>query len=221
MRTSFFRVVTITAVFIGLSTAVQSQVKNYSDLEEQIEQFRVDWDVPGLSVAIVQNGEIVFNRGFGELDKGKGEQPDGQSLYAIASISKAFTAASLAMLVDEGKLKWEDKVVDYLPYFELYDPWVTQHMNIEDLLTHRSGLKTFSGDLLWHASTHSMEEVVKRAKFLEPEFEFRDGFGYQNIMFIAAGLVLEKVSGKSWAEFVQERILDPLEMNRTLTSSSK
>src|SRR5690606_39374700 len=80
MRTSFFRVVTITAVFIGLSTAVQSQVKNYSDLEEQIEQFRVDWDVPGLSVAIVQNGEIVFNRGFGELEKGKGEQPDGQSL---------------------------------------------------------------------------------------------------------------------------------------------
>lgn len=221
MRTSFLRFVTITAVFIGLSTAVQSQVKNYSDLEEQIEQFRVDWDVPGLSVAIVQNGEIVFNRGFGELEKGKGEQPDGQSLYAIASISKAFTSASLAMLVDEGKLKWDDKVVDYLPYFELYDPWVTQHMNIEDLLAHRSGLKTFSGDLLWHASTHSMEEVVKRAKFLEPEFEFRDGFGYQNIMFIAAGLVLEKVSGKSWAEFVQERILDPLEMNRTLTSSSK
>lgn len=210
----------ITSLIVGFNTTVFSQERDYEALQNQIEQLRMDWDVPGLSVAIVENDEIVFNEGFGQLEKDKNQQPDGQSLYAIASISKAFTTSALAMLVDEGKLNWDDKVVDYLPYFELYDPWVTEHMTIEDLLTHRSGLKTFSGDLLWHASTHSMEEVVKRARYLEPEFEFRDGFGYQNIMYVAAGLVLEKVSGKSWGAFVQERILDPLEMERTLTSSS-
>lgn len=213
--------ITATLLLFGFLTTAFAQNRDYEQLSQQLEQMRQDWNVPGMSIAIIDSGEIVFNRGFGELETRKSQQPNGQSLYAIASISKAFTATALAMLVDEGKLEWDDKVIEYLPYFELYDPWVTLNMTIEDLLTHRSGLKTFSGDLLWHASTHSMEEVVKRARYLEPEFGFRDGFGYQNIMYIAAGLVLEKVSGKSWAEFVRERILDPLEMNRTLTSVSE
>ncbi len=215
---SIFRLLATLFILISCLGAFAQQ-RDFAQLEQKLEQMRQNWDVPGMSIAIVEDGEIVFNRGFGALEKNKAEQPNGESLYAIASISKAFTATSLAMLVDEGKIKWDDKVVEYLPYFELYDPWVTLNITIEDLLVHRSGLKTFSGDLLWHASTHSMEEVVKRAKYLKPEFGFRDGFGYQNIMYIAAGLILEKVSGKTWAEFVKERILDPLEMNRTLTST--
>lgn len=221
MNTFLFRsalaVVLISISFFGAF----AQSKDYKALENRIEQLRTEWDVPGLSVAIVEDGKIVFNRGFGELEKEKNKQPDGKSLYAIASISKAFTAAALAMLVDEGKISWDDKVVSHLPWFELYDPWVTQQMNIEDLLTHRSGLGTFSGDLLWHASTLSMEEVVRSAKHLEPDFEFRNGYGYQNIMYVTAGLILEKVSGKTWGEFVNERILKPLDMNRTFTSVSQ
>lgn len=207
-----------TVVFLTITESAEAQKKSYKSLSEKIEQYRNDWDVPGVAVAIIQNDEIVYSKGFGELEKGKSQVPDGQSVFAVASISKAFTAAALAMMVDEGKLSWNDKVVTWLPWFKLYDPWVTQQMTVEDLLTHRSGLATFSGDLLWHASTHSMEEVVKRAQHLEPVFEFRDGYGYQNIMYVAAGLILEKVSGMSWQEFVQQRILNPLGMERTFTS---
>lgn len=213
--------ITIALITLLAAPAGFAQQKDYDALENRIEELRNEWDVPGLSVAIVQDGEIVFNRGFGQLEKNKRQKTDGKSLYAIASISKAFTAAALAILVDEGKISWDDKVVSHLPWFELYDPWVTQQMNIEDLLTHRSGLGTFSGDLLWHASTLSMEEVVRGAKYLEPDFEFRDGYGYQNIMYIAAGLILEKVSGKTWGEFVRENILNPLNMNRTLVSTNE
>ncbi len=204
------------SLFIGITLYGQKQ--DYAELEKRIDSLRTVWDVPGLSVAIVQDGDVVFNRGFGEREKGKGKPTNGQSLYAIASISKAFTGAALAMLVDEGKISWDDKVVTFLPWFKLYDPWVTQQMTIKDLLTHRSGLGTFSGDLLWHASTLSMEEVVRGARYLEPKFEFRDGYGYQNIMYVAAGLVLEKVSGQSWADFVRSRILEPIGMKHTLTS---
>lgn len=199
----------------------QAQTPDYKTLTERIEKARQTWDVPGLSIIILQDDKIVYNEGFGRLEKTKKQKPDGQSLFAIASISKAFTTASLAMLVDEGKISWDDKVVTHLPWFELYDPWVTQQMTIEDLLTHRSGLKTFSGDLLWHATTLSSEEVVRGARYLKPDFGFRDGYGYQNIMYIAAGLILEKVSGMTWADFVQQRILSPIGMNRTLTSATQ
>jgi CubicO group peptidase (beta-lactamase class C family) len=123
------------------------------------------------------------------------------------------------MLVDEGKLKWDDRVRDYLPWFELYDPYVSDNFTIRDLLTHRSGLKTFSGDLLWYGSDLSREEVVRNAKYLEPTFDFRAGWGYSNIMFICAGLVIEEVSGMSWDEFIKVRIFDPLHMDRTVTST--
>jgi CubicO group peptidase (beta-lactamase class C family) len=123
------------------------------------------------------------------------------------------------MLVDEGKVAWDDKVRKYLPWFELYDPYVSDNFTIRDLLTHRSGLKTFSGDLLWYGSNLSRREVVENAKYLEPTFGYRDGWGYSNIMYIAAGLVIEEVSGMSWDAFIKERILDPLHMDRTVSST--
>lgn len=210
-----------TAIFIAVSILGPAQTKNYKALSDTLNNVRQAWDVPGMAVAIVKDGEVVYNEGFGELEIEQGKKPNGESVFAIASISKAFTAAALAMLVDEGKISWDDKVVDYLKYFKLYDPWVTQQFTIADLLCHRSGLKTFSGDLLWYGTTHSREEVVKRAQYLEPTFGFRDGYGYQNIMYIAAGLVIEEVTGQKWEEVVQKRILDPLEMERTYTSVSQ
>ena len=139
-------------------------------------------------------------------------------MFAVASNTKAYTAAALAILVDEKKINWTDKVVDYLPYFKLYDPYVTAEFTIADLLSHRSGLATFSGDLIWYGSDHSREEVIKRAKYLKPARGFRSGYGYQNIMFMAAGEVIEEVTKKTWDDFVKERILDPLGMNRTVSS---
>ena len=178
----------------------------------------VDWKVPGFAIAIVKDDRVVFAKGYGVLELGKAPVVDEDTLFAIASNSKAFTAAALAILVDEGKVKWDDKVTKYLPSFELYDPYVTRELTIRDLLSHRSGLATFGGDLLWYESDYSRDEILRRIRFLKPTSSFRSRFGYQNIMFLAAGEVVAKVSGKSWDEFVKERFFTPLAMRRTVTS---
>ena len=197
----------------------QSLDKKLKKLDAYYEQSRIDYNVPGLAVAIIKDGEIIFSKGYGTRNVDTGDPVDGNTLFAVASNTKSFTAAALAMLIDEGKLSWDDKVRDYLPWFELYDPYVSESFNIRDLLTHRSGLMTFSGDLLWYGTNLSRREVVESAKYLEPTFSFRDGYGYSNIMYIAAGLVIEEVSGMAWEDFIRTRILEPLHMDRTLTST--
>ncbi len=178
-----------------------------------------DWGIPGMSIAIVKDGKVVFSKGYGVKEIGKPEPPDENTLYAIASNSKAFTSAAIAQLVQEGKLNWNDKVKKHLPWFELYDPWVSQETTIRDILCHRVGLGTFSGDLIWYRSTLSAEEIVKRVKFLPRAYDFRSGYGYSNVMYITAGEVMRRVTGKSWGENIKERFLDPLAMNRTITTT--
>ena len=212
------------SLFLLLSLSLFSQKnidKKLKVLDAYYEQALADWNVPGMAVAIVKDGEIIFSKGYGMRDVNTGDPVDGNTLFAIASNSKAFTSAALAMLVDEGKLSWNDKVRDYLPWFELYDPYISDNFTIRDLLTHRSGLRTFSGDLIWYGTDLSREEVVRNASYLEPTFGFRAGYGYSNIMFIAAGLVIEEVSGMSWDEFIKEKILTPLHMDRTISSTNE
>jgi CubicO group peptidase (beta-lactamase class C family) len=188
------------------------------ELDRYYGQAVSDWNVPGMAVAIVLDGELVFSKGYGTRNIDTGEGVDGNTLFAVASNSKAFTTAAMAMLVDEGKLDWDDRVRDYLPWFGLYDPYVSDHFTIRDLLTHRSGLKTFSGDLIWYGTRWSREEVVRKAKYLEPSFGFRSGYGYSNIMYLTAGLIIEEVSGMSWDDFITTRILEPIQMERTLST---
>jgi len=176
------------------------------------------WPVPGFSVAIVKDGAIVFEKGYGVREMAAADAVDEHTLYAIASNSKAFTAAALATQVDEGRLSWDDRVIDHLPWFELYDQYVTQEIRIRDLLSHRSGMGTYSGDLLWYGTPYSAEEVVRRARYLSPEYPFRAGYGYTNLMFIAAGEVLRAVSDSGWHDFVDERFFGPLGMERSVTS---
>lgn len=212
----------IFTLFLLLSVSLSAQKsidKKLKVLDAYYEQALYDWNVPGMAVAIVKDGEIIFSKGYGLSDVDTKEEVDGNTLFAIASNSKAFTSAALAMLVDEGRVNWNDKVRKYLPWFELYDPYVSDNFTIRDLLTHRSGLKTFSGDLLWYGSNLSRREVVENAKYLEPTFGFRDGWGYSNIMYITAGLVIEEISGMSWDAFIKERILEPLNMDRTVSST--
>jgi CubicO group peptidase (beta-lactamase class C family) len=187
-------------------------------LDRYFEKMAAEWQIPGMTIGIVKDGELVFSKGYGVKEIGKNEKPDENTLYAIASNSKAFTSAIIAMLVQEGKLSWDDKVKDHLPYFEVYDPYISQMVTIRDLLCHRVGLGTFSGDFIWYKSNLNSEEIIKRAKHLPKDFEFRAGFGYSNIMYITAGELIKKVTGKSWSENVKERILVPLDMNRTITS---
>jgi CubicO group peptidase (beta-lactamase class C family) len=206
-------------LFVALPFALQCQTKQIKNLDTYLEKAMLDWGVPGMEVLIVKDGEVLLEKGYGVRNTETNEPVTENTLMAIASNTKAFTTASLSMLVDEGKINWTDKVIDYLPYFKMYDPYVTQEFTIEDLVTHRSGLATFSGDLLWYGTTHSRVEVIKRAQFLKPVRGFREGYGYQNIMFTAAGEVIAAVSGMSWEDFVKQRILTPIGMERTLTST--
>jgi CubicO group peptidase (beta-lactamase class C family) len=182
------------------------------------EKVRRDWNVPGFAVAIVKNDKVIFAKGYGVRTLGKPEKVDDNTIFAIASNSKAFTTAGLAILADEGKLNWDDKVTKYLPDFQMPDAFVTRELTVRDLVSHRSGLGTFSGDLLWYETTYTDDEVLSRIKYLKPVNGFRATYGYQNLMFMTAGKVLEKVSGKTWQNFVKERILMPLGMTRTTAS---
>jgi len=187
-------------------------------LDRYCEQALRDWEVPGMSVGIIKDGKVALAKGYGIAEAGKTAKADEQTLFAIASNTKAFVATALAMLVEEGKLKWDDPVQQHLPWFKLYDPYVSAHTTVRDLLCHRTGLGTFSGDVVWYKSNYSAQEAVRRAAELPQAYEYRAGYGYSNLMFLAAGEVIRSVSGKSWDAFVAERIFAPLGMSRTVTS---
>jgi CubicO group peptidase (beta-lactamase class C family) len=187
------------------------------DLDRFVEDVRKEWGVVGLSVAVVKDGQVVYLKGFGERKLGDGERVDENTLFAIGSNTKAFTAAAIGILVDEKKIGWDDRVTQHLPWFELKDPYVTREITVRDLLSHRSGLGR-RGDANWYATDFDREEIVRRIRFLEPNSSFRSEAGYQNTMFLAAGEVLEAVSGKSWDDFVVDSLLRPLSMSRSRTS---
>lgn len=184
--------------------------------DEYVNKAIKDWEVPGLAIAIIKNDRIVFAKGYGVRELGKPAPVDEHTLFAIGSSSKAFTAASIAMLIDEGKLKWDDPATKYLPGFQLYDPYATRELTVRDLLSHRSGLER--GDLLWYATAYDRNEVLRRIRYLKPAWSLRAHFGYQNIMFLAAGQIIPSITGKSWDDFVRERIFAPLGMTSTSTS---
>lgn len=207
----------VTAIATTAATA-QSLEKKLDTIDAYAQEVLKRFGGPGMAIAVVKDDRVVFAKGYGTRELGKDAPVDENTVFAIASNSKAFTTAALAILVDEGKISWDDKVSRYLTDFRLYDPWVTSELTIRDLVTHRVGLDTFSGDLLWYETTYSPDEVLKRVRFLKPVSGFRTTFGYQNLMFIAAGKVVEKVSGMSWCEFVTQRILRPLDMRDTVCS---
>jgi CubicO group peptidase (beta-lactamase class C family) len=196
----------------------QTLDEKLKEIDDYANTVMATWKGPGMAIAVVKDDKTVMAKGYGVRELGKPEKVDENTLFAIASNTKAFTTASLAILVDEKKIAWNDKVSKYLPDFQLYDPWVTNELTIRDIVSHRVGLDTFSGDLLWYDTTYSTDEMLRRVRFLKPVSSFRTRYGYQNLMYIAAGRIVEKVSGKPWAEFVRERILTPLGMNRTTTS---
>ncbi|MBN1339022.1 MAG: serine hydrolase [Bacteroidales bacterium] len=203
-----------------LSLAGNTQTsKDYEALDGKISEAVELFKIPGAAVGIVKNGSVVFASGYGLTDATATEVVDARTSFGIASCSKAFTAAAIAILVDEGMLAWDDKVIDYLPDFLLFDPYITRELTVRDLLCHRSGYQTFDGDLLWYGTSYSRKEVLQRFRHRENPYSMRARFGYSNIMFIAAGEVIEAVTGKTWDEFLEERIFIPLEFENTTTSN--
>jgi CubicO group peptidase (beta-lactamase class C family) len=212
----------LTIAFFSVLLGTRGQQKALKDPIQRIDQLALQsleqFNVPGMAVAIVQDDEVLLSKGYGVRTAGTNHAVTDSTLFAIASNSKAFTAAALAILVDRGQLSWEDKVRDHLPYFTLYSPYVSEEFTIRDLLCHRSGLDTFSGDLIWYGTSHSREQVVRRARFLEPSFGFREQYGYSNILYLAAGLIVEQASGMTWDQFIAEHFFVPLGMKQANTT---
>lgn len=171
------------------------------------------FEVPGLSIAIVKDGKILLIKGYGFKDLKNKEPVNSQTLFSIASNSKLFTAVAIGILVDEGKVFWNSKAIDYIPWFQMFDPYVTREITVKDTLCHRCGLGLGAGDLLWWpSSNYSREEIIKRIRFISPSTSFRSTYAYNNLMFLVAGKIIESVSGKSWEDFITERIFKPVGM---------
>jgi CubicO group peptidase (beta-lactamase class C family) len=190
------------------------------DLDAYVARVLKEFDVPGVAVAIVKDGQVVITKGFGVRRFGDPTPVNEHTLFGIASNTKAFTAAALAMLVDEGKVSWDDPVTKHLPTFQMYDPYVTREMTIRDLLTHRSGLGLGAGDLMfWPQTTFTRDEILHRIRYLKPASSFRSRYAYDNVLYMVAGQIVPAVTGKSWDDFVKERIFAPLNMKESNTSA--
>jgi len=189
------------------------------NLEADVTRVMKTFDVPGIAIAVVKDGKVVATRGFGVRKLGEAATVDAKTLFEVASNSKAFTAAALAMLVDEGKLAWDDPVTKHLPDFQMYDAYVTHEMTVRDLLTHRSGLGLGAGDLLWWPTTNfSTDEIIEKLRYIKPATSFRSAYAYDNLLYIVAGKIIAAKSGKSWGDTVREKILAPVGMTGTTTS---
>ncbi len=171
------------------------------------------FEVPGLSLTVVKDGKVVVARGYGVRKLGAPDAVDARTRFGIASNTKVFTATALGILVDEGKLRWDASVIDYLPWFQMSDPYVTREMTVRDLLVHRSGLGLGAGDLLWWpSSTYNRREIAQRLRYLPLATSFRSAYAYDNVLYLIAGEVIEAVSGQSWEDFVSSRILSKVGM---------
>ena len=185
-------------------------------LDNYVEQVRKEFDVPGIALAIVQNDHVLYEKGFGRKDINRNDAVNEHTLFAIASNTKAFTAASISILIDEGKLKIDDRVIDHLPWFRMSDPYVTNEMRIRDLLAHRSGLSLGAGDLLfWPTTTYTNREVAERLRNVPLKGSFRNQYAYDNILYGVAQLVIEEASGMPFKQFLQTKIFTPLQMTET------
>jgi CubicO group peptidase (beta-lactamase class C family) len=184
-----------------------------ADIDAYVARTLETFDAPGFSLAIVENGKTVHAKGYGLRQLGDKARADAHTLFPIGSCTKAFVSAGLAILVDEGKLAWDDKVADVLPGFRMHDPYTTAHMTVRDLLVHNSGLGLGAGDLLWLGGTdYSRRGLMERLRYIEPARSFRDGYAYDNVLYVVAGVLIEHLSGMSWEAFTEKRILAPLGM---------
>lgn len=199
--------------------AKEKLANNLLKFRHLADSLREKRNIAGFGAAIVYKGEVVLTDGFGFRDVEQNIKVDENTLFAIGSSTKAFTAMTLAMLVSEGKLEWEEPIRKYLPDFEMVDPFATQEMNAIDILCHRSGLPRH--DLSWYGADASREELYQRIKYLEPNKSFRAAWQYQNFMFMLAGYLAEKLDGRTWEQQVQEKIFNPLGMNSSNLSISE
>lgn len=209
------------AIIVGLSIAFAASAATPPGLDARVDEVMRLHGVPGMAVAIVEQGKVVHAKGYGVRRLGSAEPVDADTIFPTGSTGKAVTTAALAVLVDEGKIGWDDNVIDHLPGFQMYDAWVTREMTIRDLLVHRSGLGLGAGDLLFvPRSSLSRAETVRRLRYIKPATSFRSGYAYDNLLYVVAGQLIEEVSGQTWETFVRERVLKPAGMRVSTTDDA-
>lgn len=205
------------SIFSVLTLHLFAQPLTSDQIDALVEKTMKTFDVPGIAVAVVKDGKIIHEKGYGVRSLNTMQNVDAHTLFGIASNSKAFTVMALGILADEGKLKWDDRVTDYIPEFKLYNPYVTENFTIRDLLTHRSGLGLGAGDLMiWpDSSTFTLKDIIHNLRFLKQTSDFRTKYDYDNLMYIVAGEVVARVSGMKWEDFIRKKIMDPLQMTES------
>lgn len=205
------------AIAMGSTQAQEAAVPpELALLDDTVERVRTQFQVPGIAVAVVKDGQVILARGWGVREHGKPAAVDADTLFAIASNTKAMTATALSVLAEEGKLSLDDKVIDHLPWFRMGDAYVTREMTLRDLLVHRSGLGLGAGDLLfWPTTDYTTTEVVQRLAQVPLKGGFRQQYAYDNVLYGVAQLVIEAVSGQSFADFLQQRLFTPIGMADT------
>lgn len=203
-----------------LTTSIFAQQIAESKVDDLIQKTMETFNVPGIAVGIIKDGEVVLAKGYGVADIHTNEKVNADTNFGIASNSKVFTTAALALLVDQGKIKWDDKVKKYIPEFKMYNDYVTEEFTIRDLLTHRSGLGLGAGDLMVWPDGHDFtpQDIIQNIRHLKPVSDFRTKYDYDNLLYIIAGVVIERVSGETWQNFIQNHFLNPIGMHRSAPS---
>jgi CubicO group peptidase (beta-lactamase class C family) len=211
----------IVAAFLAFVCAAPAFAAPPAGFEDHVEKLRKEIGVPGMAIAIVEDDKVTLAEGFGVRGLGAPESVDADTIFPTGSTGKAFTVAALGILVDQGKIGWDDKVIDHLPGFQMYDPWVTREMTIRDLLVHRSGLGLGGGDLMFVPRTNlSRAESVRRLRYLKPATSFRSGFAYDNVLYMVAGQLIEAVTGETWEKFTAEHVLKPAGMQHSTSDEA-
>lgn len=216
------RIARLVAILAALPVVLAAQARPIAPppgFDAYVDSVMKRFEVPGMGIAIVKDGQVVLAKGYGVKRLGATARVDADTRFGIASNTKAFTALALGMLVEEGKLEWDAPVVNHLPEFMMWDSWVTRQITVRDLLVHRSGLGLGAGDLLWWPpTTYTPEQIMMRLRYIEPATSFRSAYAYDNVLYLVAGQLIQRVSGQSWSDFVTTRILRPVGMREATTT---
>ena len=214
-------------LFLGVSILfvmhLIAQPLSAAQIDTLVERTLKTFNVPGIAVGVVKDGKLIHAKGYGIANLRTGQKVNENTLFGVASNSKAFTSAALGMLIDEGILNWDDRVTDYIPEFKLYDAYVTNEFTIRDLLTHRSGMGLGAGDLMMFpdGNDFTKKDIIHNLRFLKPVSSFRSKYDYDNNLYIVAGEIVSRVSGMSWEDFIEKRIMQPLGMKSSAASVSR
>lgn len=220
MKSLIYKKLCLTALFLSINFSINAQALSGPQIDSLVQKTMTTFDVPGMAVAVLKDGQVYHKNTYGVRSIKTNAKVDENTLFGVASNTKAFTTAAIGQLVDQGKLSWDTKVIDVIPEFQLYDPYVTREFTVRDLVTHRSGLGLGAGDLMVFpaSNTTTKAEMIHNLRYLKPVSSFRSKFDYDNLLYIVAGEVVSRISKQPFDDYISKNFFKPLKMNRSLLS---